>query len=61
MLVDKERSPTRDDKISFIPLKVFEDSVEPVGSAWDKNDLLWPSAEKLGHAMSGRSEVFSEL
>jgi hypothetical protein len=58
--VDKKAVPTPDDNIPLIPQQISENGVESVGAARDENNFLGPSAEKPGHAMSGRVEVFRE-
>jgi len=55
------RSLTRNDDILRVPYEVSENGVEPVGGIGDENDFVRSCADELGHAMSGRSEVFGKM
>ena len=59
-MADRKVVLTPDDDIPLVPQQISENGVESVGAARDENNFLGPSAEKLGHAMSGRVEVFRE-
>lgn len=59
-LADRKAVLTLDNNIPLIPQQISKNSVESVGAAGDENDFLGASAEKLGHAMSGRVQVFRE-
>jgi len=58
--MDRKAVSTPNDDIPLIPQQISENGVESVGAARDENNLLGPSAEKLGHAMSGRVEVLRQ-
>jgi hypothetical protein len=51
---------TRDDDILLVPYEVSKNGVESVRGIRDENDFVGSSADELGHAMSGRSEVFGK-
>lgn len=52
---------TRNDDILRVPYEVSENGVESVGGIGDENDFVGSCADELGHAMSGRSEVFGKM
>jgi len=52
---------TRNDDVLLVPYEVSENCVESVGGIRDENDFVWSCANELGHAMSGRSEVFGKM
>ena len=58
--MDRKAVSTPNDDIPLVPQQISENGVESVGAARNENNLLGPSAEKLGHAVSGRVEVFRE-
>ena len=53
--------PTRNDDVLLVPYEVSENGVKSVGGIRDENGFVGSCADELGHAVSGRSEVFGKM